>query len=371
MTLSVEWLDQLRSRTTLSALIGKSVKLTRKGGEVKGCCPFHSEKTASFTVSDDKGFYHCFGCGAHGDAIRWLTDAGGMAFMDAVKDLAAAAGMDVPAPSPQAAKRDEQIATAATTIEAAAKWFNAQLWIDRQAVDALEERGIGKEAIDKFQLGFAPPKKGVSACGAAVESLAAAGLLVQHEGSGAWRDWFRSRLMIPIEDARGRVVGFSGRIHGDGEPKYLNSPESPHFAKGDLLYNLHRAAPASRTARRLIVVEGQFDVIAMDGIGIAEAVAPMGTALTDRQLARAWRVANCPVLLFDGDAAGRKAAMRAAERAMPHVGPGQSLAIAQLPDGEDADSLARSGGRDAIEAVIAAAVPLNEWLWETLLDQAA
>jgi DNA primase len=371
VALSVEWLDSLRSRTTLSALIGKSVKLTKKGGEFAGCCPFHNEKTASFTVSDAKGFYHCFGCGAHGDAIRWLVDAQGMAFMDAVKDLAAAAGMEVPAPTAQAQQRETQVTTAAETLELAAAWFAQQLQSAADVLAGLEARGLTPASISKFQLGFAPPKKGVAGCGAKPDALAAAGLLVTDERSGAFRDFFRNRLMIPVHDARGRAVGFAGRIHGDGQPKYINSQDSDHFDKGGLLFNLHRAAPAARAARRLIIVEGQLDTIALDQAGIAEAVAPMGTAVTERQLERAWRVAHCPILLFDGDAAGRKAALRTAERAMPHVGPGKSLAIAQLPDGEDPDSLVRSGGREAIEAAIAAAVPLAEWLFDTLLAVAA
>jgi DNA primase len=371
MTLSTEWLDELRQRTTLSALIGKQVKLTRKGGESKGCCPFHNEKTPSFTINDDKGFFHCFGCQAHGDAIRWLTDARGLAFMDAVKELAAAAGMEVPAPSAQVQQREAQVTTAAETLEQAARWYAEALQGAPDVQAGLAERGITPASIDKFQLGFAPPKRGIAACGASVEALTAAGLLKEDERSGAFRDFFRTRLMIPVHDARGRNVGFAGRIHGGGEPKYINSPESEHFRKGDLLFNLHRAAPASRSARRLIVVEGQLDTIALDQVGIAETVAPMGTAVTERQLERAWRVAHCPVLLFDGDSAGRKAALRTAERAMPFVEPGQSLAIAQLPDGEDPDSLARSGGREAIEAAIAAAVPLADWLFQTLLDQAA
>lgn len=371
MALSVEFLDALRSRTTLSTLIGKSVKLTRKGGEAKGCCPFHHEKTPSFTVVDDKGFYHCFGCGAHGDAIRWLVDQGGLAFLDAVKELAAAAGMEVPAPSPEARNREERAESMADVLQRAAAWYGSQLR-GSDVVEALTARGIDAASIDKFDLGFAPARKGIAACGASTEALVAAGLLVEDGRSGAYRDFFRSRVMIPVHDARGRVCGFAGRLHGPGDaPKYINSPESDHFAKGDLLFNLHRAAPASRSARRLIVVEGQLDTVALDQAGIGEVVAPMGTALTERQLERAWRVAHCPILLFDGDGAGRKAALRAAERAMPFVGPGKSLRIAQLPDGEDPDSLVRSQGRDALEAIIEAAAPLNEWLFDTLLDMAA
>jgi DNA primase len=371
MTLSPQWLDQLRERTTLSTLIGKAIKLKKKGREFEACCPFHHEKTPSFTINDDKGFYHCFGCGAHGDAIRWMVDSQGLQFIDAVKELAALAGLDVPARSEQAQQRDQQIETVAATLQAAAGWYAQQLQADGQVVAALADRGIDSSTIERFGLGFAPPRKGVAGCGAATDALVAAGLLVEDGRSGAWRDFFRNRVMIPVHDARGRVCGFAGRIHGAGEPKYINSSDSDHFAKGDLLFNLHRAAPPARSARRLIMVEGQFDVVALDRAGIGETVAPMGTAVTERQLERAWRVAHCPVLLFDGDAAGRKAALRAAERAMPHVGPGKSLAIAQLPQGEDPDSLVRSGGRDAIEAAIAAAVPLSEWLFDTLMDQAA
>jgi DNA primase len=370
VTLSPQWLDELRARTTLSALVAKSVKLTGRGAEKKGCCPFHHEKTPSFTVSDDKGFYHCFGCGAHGDAIRWMVDAKGLPFMDAIRELAGAAGMDVPARSVEAAKRDDQVESATSVLAAAAEWYAQQLAQDGKAKDALAERGIDEAAIARFGLGLAPPRKSINGCGVPPDALVTAGLLIA-ESSGLYRDRFRSRIMIPIGDARGRVVGFAGRINGDGEPKYLNSPDSDHFDKGRLLFNLHRAAAVARSARRLIIVEGQFDTMALDRIGIAETVAPQGTALTEHQLERAWRVAHCPVLLFDGDSAGRKAALRAAERAMAHVGPGKSLLIATLPDGEDPDSLARSGGREAIEALISAARPLNEWLWETLLEAAA
>jgi DNA primase len=367
VSLTPQWLDELRARTTLSALIRQDVKLISKAGEHKACCPFHHEKTPSFTVSDDKGFYHCFGCAAHGDAIRWMIDHRGLEFIDAVKELAAAAGMEMPARSLEASKRDENLNTAADVLAKAAAWYAEQLTPEIR--EALAGRGVSAEAIAKFGIGFAPARKSVIGCGAPQDALVAAGVLIA-EDSGLYRDRFRNRLMIPIHDARGRIVGFAGRIHGDGEPKYLNSPESDHFAKGRLLFNLHRATPAARAARRLIIVEGQFDTIALDQVGISETVAPQGTALTEHQLERAWRAAHCPVLLFDGDSAGQKAAMRAAERAMPHVGPGKSLAIAALPEGEDPDNVARDRGRDGVEALIAAARPLSGWLWETLHAQA-
>jgi DNA primase len=372
MALSPQFLDELRARTDLPALIGRKVKLEKAGREFKGLCPFHSEKTPSFTVSEEKAFYHCFSCGAHGDAIRWLTDSQGLPFIDAVKELAADAGMEVPAPSPEAAARETALLDVAGVLEKAAAWYAGALVDEKKGRAALEERGVSPASIEKFGIGFAPKARTVSSCGVPPETLEAAGLLVKGEGrmEGLWRDRFRQRLMIPIHDARGRMVGFAGRIVGDGDPKYLNNPDSPHFDKGRILFNLHRATPAARAARRLIIVEGQFDAIALDQVGIAEVVGPGGTALTEHQLERAWRVAHCPVLLFDGDVAGRKAALKACERALPLVGPGKALKVALLPAGEDPDSLARSGGAEAIEAAIGAAVSMADWLWTVAEHQA-
>jgi DNA primase len=367
VALSPQFLDELRARTDLVALIGRSLKLERAGREHKACCPFHQEQTPSFTIVEEKGFYHCFGCGAHGDAIRWLTDAGGLSFIDAVKQLAADAGMEVPAPSPEAAAHERNAIDMADVLAKAASWYREQLGEANKAKAALEARGLSPGTIERFEIGFAPAGRTVSSCGVAPELLEAAGLLIKGSGrmEGLWLDRFRGRIMIPIRDPRGRMAGFAGRIVGDGEPKYLNNPDSRHFDKGRILFNLHRAAPAARAARRLIIVEGQFDAIALDQAGIAETVAPGGTALTEHQLERAWRVAHCPILLMDGDAAGRKAALRACERALPLVGPGKALKVALLPAGEDPDSLARSGGAEAIEAAIGAAMPMAEWLWQT------
>jgi DNA primase len=377
VALSPQFLDELRARTSLAALIGKSVKLAKKGREQAGCCPFHSEKTASFYVNDEKAFYHCFGCGAHGDAIRWLTDRQGLSFIDAVKELAEAAGLEVPAPTPEQRARDTQVESDAGALGRAADWYAHRLIREPAALEQLAARGIDGAAIARFGLGFAPRLGGVAGCGVAPAVLTRLGLLV--EGDDGFRDRFRARVMIPIHDARGRVVGFGGR---DARPstslgtsgdvaKFINSAESETFDKGRLLYNLHRAAPAARAAHRLIIVEGYFDAIALDQAGIAEAVAPMGTALTEAQLERAWRVHHAPVLLLDGDGAGRKAALRAAERALPMVGPlGQTLSIAKLPEGEDPDSFVRAQGRDALEAVIAAAEPLSSFVFDRLLEAA-
>lgn len=371
MALSPQFLDQLRDRTTLSALIGAKVKLTKAGREHKGCCPFHSEKSASFFVNDDKAFYHCFGCGAHGDAIRWMTDQIGLDFIDAVKELAAAAGMEVPAPSPEMAARQQLVSDVAGVLERASTWFGKQLAGDARASRMLDERGVTPQMAAKFGLGLAPRSSSVIGCGVPAQALADAGLMIST--SDGFRERFQQRLMIPIHDARGRMIGFGGRALSDQQDaKYVNSPEGEHFDKGRTLYNLHRAAPASRAARRLVVVEGYFDCVALDGAGVCEVVAPMGTAMTEAQMARAWRVHHCPILLFDGDPAGRKAAVRACERAMPMVGAqGCSLAVALLPEGADPDSFVREQGRDALEAVLDAAAPLATFLFDTLMAEAA
>jgi DNA primase len=369
MTLSPAFLDELRARTTLSALVGRSVKLTKAGREHKACCPFHNEKTPSFYVNDEKGFYHCFGCQAHGDAIRWLTDQRGLPFMDAVKELADAAGIEVPAPDPRAQAKAELAAGLYEVMEAAQRWFEDQLGgIEGAGARAyLERRGISDPTRRKFGFGYAPDARGklrIALKDYGNEKLLEAGLLIQTEGEEREPyDRFRGRLMFPIRDRRGRVIAFSARILGAGEPKYLNSPDTPLFDKGRTLFNIDKAAAASREAKRVIVVEGQMDVIALDQAGIGEAVAPLGTALTETQLGLLWRLAPNPLLCFDGDAAGQKAAYRAALRALPHVGPDRSLAVGTQPAGPDPDDLLRGSGRAALDALIGQAEPLVERLW--------
>jgi DNA primase len=368
VSLSPQFLDELRGRTSLSALVGRTVKLTKAGREWKACCPFHKEKTPSFYVNDEKGFWHCFGCSAHGDAIRWLTEARGLPFMDAVKELAEAAGMEVPAPDPRSQEKAERAAGLYDVMTAAQAWFEAQLGglEGAEARAYLERRGISEATRRRFGFGFAPDSRGklrsaLKAIGD--EKLVEAGLLGVPEGEREPYDRFRGRLTFPIRDRRGRVIAFSARVLGAGEPKYLNSPDTPLFDKGRTLFNLDRAAAAGRAAGRVIVVEGQMDVIALDQAGIAEAVAPLGTAVTEAQLGLLWRLAPSPIVCFDGDSAGQKAAVRAALRALPHVGPDRSLAFVTLPSGQDPDDLVRAGGREAFEAVVAAAQPLAERLW--------
>ena len=367
MSLSPAFLDELRARTLLSAVISPSVKLIRAGREWKACCPFHNEKTPSFTINDEKGFYHCFGCGAHGDAIRFLTDARGLPFMDAVKELAGKAGLEVPAPDPQARERSERTSTLTDVMASCQKWFAEQLaGIEgAEAREYLKNRGIGPATVARFGIGLAPEgrnklKTGLSSLGE--DKLVETGMLVKND-EGETYDRFRGRIMIPIRDARGRVIAFGGRILGAGEPKYLNSPDTPLFDKGRTLYNLDLASPATRSAKRLIVVEGYMDVIALDRAGIAEAVAPNGTAVTEHQLERMWRLDPNPILCFDGDSAGQKAAIRAATRALPHLGPERTLRFVELPAGQDPDDVVNNGGREALEALFAEPEPLVDRLW--------
>lgn len=367
MTLTPQWLDELRARTLLSALIGRTVKITKAGREFRACCPFHNEKTPSFYINDEKGFYHCFGCSAHGDAIRWMTDQRGLPFMDAVKELAQAAGMEVPAADPRAVERAERANSLYDVMTAASDWFIQQL----QGIEGagartyLEKRGIRPETIKTFGIGFAPDSK--SKLKAALKQfgedrLIESGLLISVDEKEPY-DRFRGRIMIPIRDPRGRVIAFGGRILSTGEPKYLNSPDTPLFDKGRTLYNLDIAASASRKTGRIIVVEGYLDVIALAQAGIGDVVAPLGTALTEQQIERLWRLSDVPVLCFDGDSAGQKASLRAALRALPHLAPAKSLAFATLPKGQDPDDVVQKGGARAMDALLAEPEPLVDRLW--------
>ena len=371
MSLSPAFLDELRMRVTLSGVIGRTVRLTRAGREFKACCPFHNEKSPSFTVNDEKGFYHCFGCGAHGDAIRWLTDQRGLTFMDAVKELAVEAGMDVPAPDPRAAQAAEKRDTLHDVMAAAQAWF-----VDRLASPEgesarayLATRGFDAHTVNRFGFGYAP--EGRQSLKAALSQfpeamLIEAGLRIAVDDRDPY-DRFRGRLMLPIEDARGRVIAFGGRILAKDKtdaPKYLNSPDTPLFDKGRTLYNLHRAAPAARQSGRMVVVEGYMDAIALAAAGIGECVAPLGTALTETQIELLWRQVDTPVLCFDGDAAGQRAAMRAVSRVLPLLRPAHSLQIVRLPGGMDPDDLIKARGVKALESLLNEAKGLVDVLWE-------
>ena len=367
MSLTPQWLDELRARTTLSALIGRSIKVTKAGREFKACCPFHNEKTPSFTINDEKGFYHCFGCSAHGDAIRWMTDQRGLSFMDSVKELADAAGMQVPAADPQAAAKAERANTLFDVMTAAQDWFVEQFQglEGAEARSYCEKRGLKAETVKVFGIGFAPDNR--SKLKAALshfgeDKLVEAGLLIAVDDKEPY-DRFRGRLMIPIRDPRGRVIAFGGRILGAGEPKYLNSPDTPLFDKGRTLYNLDKAAAASRASGKLVVVEGYMDAIALSQAGFGHVVAPLGTALTEQQLELLWRVNDEPVVCFDGDEAGQKASERAAGRALPIMRTGKSLRFVELPTGQDPDDLLRTSGASAFNLVVKLSKSISDFIW--------
>ncbi len=367
MTLTTTFLDELRARTTLSTLIGRTVKVTKAGREYKACCPFHNEKTPSFTINDDKGFYHCFGCGAHGDAIRWMTDQRGLPFMDAVKELADAAGMEVPAADPRAAERAERANSLYDVMKAAADWFTEQLGgiAGEEARSYMAARGLSDATIKTFGLGYAPDTRGKLRTALARfgdAALIEAGLLISVDDKEPY-DRFRGRLMIPIRDPRGRVIAFGGRILGAGEPKYLNSPDTPLFDKGRTLYNLDLAAAGARKSGQVLVVEGYMDVIALAQAGYENSVAPLGTALAEDQISRLWRVSDCPTICFDGDSAGQKAALRAIGRALPFLEPGKSLKFVTLPSKLDPDDVVRQQGKAAFDRFVENAQPLDQFLW--------
>ena len=376
MALSTAFLDEVRARTALSALIGRSIKVDKVGREFKACCPFHHEKTASFTINDDKGFYHCFGCGAHGDAFRWMEAHAGLSFIDAVKELAEAAGMAMPTPSAEALTRADVAETVRGALTIAQGIYAAQIEQTGAVMEYLAQREIGAAEIAAFGIGYARGQDGSLRWRGISQAMGLAAGLLMRRDDGSVRELFYDRITIPIHDARGRLVGFGGRVwpgRKNDTPKFVNSPDSALFDKGRTLFNLHRAAPASRPSaeNRLIVVEGYFDVIAMARGGFAACVAPMGTALTEAQIERCWRLHHRPIVLFDGDLAGRKAADRACRTALPGLGPGRELAVALLPEGKDPDDMLRmdasSMGARAILACLTEARSCHAFLFDTVV----
>jgi len=374
MAIPAHFLEELKSRVGLADVIGKRVKLTRKGREHTGLCPFHKEKTPSFTVNEDKGFYHCFGCQAHGSVFDFVMETEGLEFRDAVEKLAAMAGMSVPQDSPEARERERRRRTLIDVTEAAAQHFERMLHMPegRGALTYLKDRGLSDETVQRFRLGFAPErgdslKSALAREGISPEQMIAAGLLIkptEDRGRGLEPyERFRGRVMFPIADRQGRIIAFGGRALGDREPKYLNSPETPLFHKGRELYGLDLALPAARKADTIIVTEGYMDVIALSQAGLTHAVAPLGTALTEDQMRLLWRAVREPVLCFDGDAAGARAAAKAAVNALPMLKPGYGLRFASLPAGEDPDSLVAARGRTAFDDVLDRALALSEVIW--------
>jgi DNA primase len=371
MRFTPQFLDELRARLPVSEVVGKRVKLRKAGREWKGLSPFQQEKTPSFTVNDQKQFYHDFSTGKHGNIFDFVMETEGVSFPEAVERLASMVGMPLPAVTPDAARHEKRRKTLHDVMELAAKFFTETLASKNgaKARGYLGDRAITPATQLQFRLGYAPPdrfalKEYLGAQGIPVPDMVEAGLLIGGDDVPVPYDRFRDRVMFPITDARGRVIAFGGRaLEKDVPAKYLNSPETPLFHKGDNLYNLATARQAAHDGAPLVVVEGYVDVIAMVTSGFGGAVAPLGTALTENQLALLWKMADEPILCFDGDRAGQKAAYRAADLALPLLRPGKSLRFALLPEGQDPDDLARSGGRGAIEEVIGAARPLAEMIW--------
>src|SRR6516164_3945300 len=376
MRFPASFLDELRARLPVSEVVGRRVQLKRSGREWKGLSPFNKEKTASFFVNDQKGSWFDFSAQRNGDIFDFVMETEGLGFAEAVERLAAMAGVPMPVASDQAAAEERHRKSLHEIIELAAKFFEATL-ASRTGAGArgyLADRAIEPATQLKFRLGYAPPerfalKEHLGAHGVSVEHMVEAGLLVAGDDIPIPYDRFRDRVMFPISDLRGRVIAFGGRaLDKDAPAKYLNSPETPLFHKGATLYNIASARTAAHKGAAVIAVEGYVDVIAMVTSGFAATVAPLGTALTENQLALLWKMADEPILCFDGDKAGQKAAWRAADLALPHLQPGKSLRFALLPEGQDPDDLARAGGRAAIEEVISAARPLADVVWSREIE---
>jgi len=378
-----QFIDQLLTRVDIVDVIDSRVPLTKKGREYQACCPFHEEKTPSFTVSPAKQFYHCFGCGQNGNAIGFLMKYANLGFVEAVEQLADAAGLPVPRTGRAGTGGPDagQVASLLEVVAEADQWFQRQLREAhaQAAIAYLKERGLDGRTAAQFGIGYAPDGRAHLAAALGTDDakrrqLHKAGLLMHRDspagqGGGEFYDRFSNRVMFPIEDSRGRVVGFGGRILGEGQPKYLNSPETPLFHKGAELYGLHRGRRAIGQAGCSIVVEGYMDVVALAQFGVGNAVATLGTATTRTHIQRLFRLAPAVVFCFDGDRAGRAAAWKAMQEALPEMRDGRRAAFLFLPDGEDPDSVVRAEGGDGFGRRVEQASPLDAFLFETLIKR--
>lgn len=389
MTIPPRFLDELRARINVSDIVGKRVRLTRAGREFRGCCPFHNEKTPSFYVNDDKQFFHCFGCGAHGSIIDFAMRHDNLSFPEAVESLAGIAGMQVPQSAPADIEKAKAEKTLYTLMDEAAKWMEEQLRqpAHKVALDYMYGRGINDETLSAFRVGYVPGdmqamRKYLSLRGYSDAQMVEAGLIKISDKGREPYAFFRERVMFPVPDRRGRIVAFGGRIlpdhlrpldKGDFKPpKYINSIDTPLFHKGRMLYGEPHARQAAAEGAPVIVVEGYLDVIAANRGGFRGAVAPLGTALTEDQIMILWKIipgdSKIPFLCFDGDNAGRRAASRACERILPLLKPDHSAKIAFLPEGEDPDSLIRQKGASAFQAVLDGAVNLVDFMYLDLSE---
>ncbi|AYG59719.1 DNA primase [Rhizobium jaguaris] len=378
MRFSNTFLDEIRDRVPISDVIGRRVTWDRRKtnvprGDYWACCPFHGEKSPSFHCEDRKGRYHCFGCGVTGDHFRFLTELEGLSFPEAVQQIADMAGVPMPVADPMEAKREKERTSLLDVMEMATQFFQDQLQTANgaRARAYLRDRGLTGRTIETFRLGYSPDsrnalKEFLAGKGVLKEQMEGCGLVV-HENVPVSYDRFRDRIMFPILSSREKVIAFGGRaMSPDAPAKYLNSNETELFHKGNVLYNFaraRRAAQGSDGAGTIIAVEGYMDVIALHQVGVENAIAPLGTALTENQLELLWKMTPQPVLCFDGDGAGIRAANRAADLALPHIKPGRTVRFALLPDGKDPDDLVRHDGRAPFDKVMAQAKPLAEMIW--------
>ena len=374
MAIPRDFINELIARTDIVDLIDRKVPLKKAGKNHSACCPFHSEKSPSFTVSRDKQFYHCFGCGAHGNAIDFVMEYDRLEFVDAIEELASQLGLDVPQENGNTKRQDHGLSRDLYQLmEEANLFYQSQLrqHQDKQKVlDYLDFRGLSDEVIKHFGIGFAPDgwdgllgryRQNQSA----QDKLLTAGMLIEND-SGKRYDRFRDRLMFPIRDRRGRVIGFGGRVLGEGTPKYLNSPETPIFHKGNELYGLYELKQRHRDPQHVLIVEGYMDVVALAQFGVDYAVASLGTSTTAEQFQLLVRSAKEVICCYDGDRAGREAAWRALETALPLLKPGDTVRFMFLPQGEDPDTMVRKIGKSAFEELIQQAMQLPEFLFDTL-----
>ena len=368
MAVSPEFIEELRSRITLSDIIGKRTKLVRKGQRMSGLCPFHNEKSPSFYVNDAEGFYHCFGCGVNGDAISFLRESDGLEFIEAIRRLADMAGMVVHEEAPVDKQKIERRKTLLDALERTALFYQSSLTSadGAETRDYLAARGLDVGVINDFRLGYAP-RDGLRARlhqhEIADDLIKTAGLVGVSDKDGSFYDYFRNRVMFPIENRQGQIIAFGARAFGDAKPKYLNSPEGPAFSKKAVLYGWRQARERVRRTLPLVIVEGYMDVIAVSRSGVAAALAPLGTALTEEQIQLVWKLHDEPILCFDGDAAGQKAAARALERLIPLLEPGRSARFATLPEGMDPDDILKQDGVDGLQRILASASGVVDALW--------
>jgi DNA primase len=381
MSLPPGFLDELRTRSSLSQVVGRKVMWdARKSNQGKGDmwapCPFHQEKSASFHVDDRKGFYYCFGCHAKGDAISFVRETENVSFMEAVEILAREAGMPMPERDPMAQQKADKRTELADVMELAVRWFRLQLRTGAAsgAREYLERRGLSGAVCERWEIGFAPDSwqglwDALKGKDIADELILGAGLAKPSSKGGKPYDTFRGRIMYPIRDARGRCIGFGGRaMDPEDKAKYLNSPETELFDKGRSLYNVKNARVAAGKGQPLLVAEGYMDVIALSEAGFGASVAPLGTAITENQLAMLWRISDEPIITLDGDAAGQRAALRLIDLALPLLEAGRSLRFAMMPEGQDPDDLLKSAGAGAVQKLLDAAVPMVDLLWQREIE---